>query len=442
MTPTSTSEEIRKIKAKPHVFCGGFDSDPVSLNGYVKRLHIYSYPELKNGEQINVVVKILELDRYFNRDGKTVDESSDDDVIATFEGVLHNKNEKFFFSNMRPSKPINWSEKAPYPWFRLAFERENDCVTGKCDNTTDTETFPVVLGKNDEPPESPEFERHVDSIAILHRNRNYIIEMTERAIRGIDIGTITDATSYLKFLEDLKNVNAAAEFFAHIRALHAIAKGSKDAYDVTLEAMDDVKMLLGFEQIPGVEKFDSQIVKNIRTLFSMMREMDFEIDKIIIKTTSEFINISSIFNHFNKALVHYDMFGVNHNADIRHQNTLEEMLLAIDEICDLWAAQKRARDNWVKEMKSKYIHHSIFHLQREWARRTKIFDTSLEIRIANFKSKVEGQIEAREALGGESSLNFLNSTTREITVLGTNLIYDFDDESFRIDGTELIEKYF
>ncbi|NLL14677.1 MAG: hypothetical protein GX267_14835, partial [Fibrobacter sp.] len=70
MTPTSTSEEIRKIKAKPHVFCGGFDSDPVSLNGHVKRLHIYSYPELKKGEQINVVVKILELDRYFNRDGK------------------------------------------------------------------------------------------------------------------------------------------------------------------------------------------------------------------------------------------------------------------------------------------------------------------------------------------------------------------------------------
>ncbi len=50
MTPSSTSEEIRKIKAKPHVFCGGFDSDPVALNGHVKRLYIYSYPELKNGD--------------------------------------------------------------------------------------------------------------------------------------------------------------------------------------------------------------------------------------------------------------------------------------------------------------------------------------------------------------------------------------------------------
>jgi len=96
------------------------------------------------------------------------------------------------------------------------------------------------------------------------------------------------------------------------------------------------------------------------------------------------------------------MFGVNHNADIEYQNTREEMLLAIDEICDLWAAQKRARDNWVMEMKSKYINRSIFHLQREWARRTKLLWTekseSLETRIANFKSKVEGQIKAREAL--------------------------------------------
>jgi hypothetical protein len=763
MTAISTSEEVRKIKAKPQFFCGGFDSDPVSLNGHVKRLHIFSYPELKNGEQINVVVKILELDRYFNRDGKTVDESSNDDVIATFEGVLHNKNEKFFFSNMRPSKPINWSEKAPYPWFRLAFARENDCVTGKCDNTTDTETFPVVLGKNDEPPESPEFEigflmtkedgtpignqeelvsylygeysyqpflelfdihtqldsinllnitnaqikyeapesyleekliqpepasatwvydssnkaynerklkainnalkaidrlikesknpwfqhiqavneyyrdldiykghveqynrminspsyspndcfayknsvirpmaqalnklekdihqylksnskppkeyldrinrniailsrnekidkildnpavqlmgllpgsgvvtgmlkliqgnitegfldvfgsivtygsflklsrvarayrrspkptvellysyryrqlissitntdlmekitavslnrsgiflgklldtvgtfkslnGHVDSIAILHRNRDYIIDMTQKAIKGIKTGLITDSASYLNFLDDLLCINASAEFFAHIRVLHNMAKGAKDFYDVILEAMDDVHMLLCFEQIPGVEKFDAQIVKNIRSLFSLMREKRFEINDIIEKQTSCFANTSSIIDHFNKSLSRYDMFGVNHNADIRYQNTLEEMLFAIDEICNLWKKQKRARDNWVEEMKSKYIFRSIFFLHREWARRTKIYDTSLETSIANFKSKVQGQIEAREALVGKSSLNFLDGTSREIKVFGTNLIYDFDDESFRTEGTELLLKFF
>ncbi len=722
MTPFSTSEEVRKIKAKPQVFCGGFDSDPVSLNGHVKRLHIFSYPELKNGEQINVVVKILELDRYFNRDGKTVDESSNDDVIATFEGVLHNKNEKFFFSDMRPSKPINWSEKAPYPWFRLAFAGENDCVTGKCDNTTDTETFPVVLGKNDEPPESPEFEigflmtkedgtpignqeelvsylygeysyqpflelfdihtqldsinllnitnaqikyeapesdleekliqpepasatwvydssnkaynesklkainnalktidrlikesknpwfqhiqavneyyrdldiykghveqynrminsssyssndyfayensiirpmtqalnklekdihqylksnskppkeyldrinrniailsrnekidkilnnpavqlmgllpgsgvvtgmlkliqgnitegfldvfgsivtygsflklsrvarayrrspkptvellysyryrqlvssitttdlmekitavslnrsgiflgklldtvgtfkslnGHVDSISILHRNRNYIIEMTDKAIKGIKTGLITDAKSYLNFLKELGNINAATEFFAHIRVLYAIIRGGKDVFDVTLEAMDDVQKLLKFDQLPGVQLFNFKVVENIRTLFSMLREMGFEIDKLIAEQTSIFSNTTSIIDHFNKSLADYDMFGVNHNADIRYQNSCEEMLLAIDEICDLWASQKRARDNWVDENKNNYIHQHISHLQKEWAIKTKILWTekseSLETRITNFKNKLEGQIKAGEA---------------------------------------------
>ena len=286
----------------------------------------------------------------------------------------------------------------------------------------------------------------MDSIANLQRNRKYITDMTERAIKGVKLGTITDATSYLKFLEELKNVNAAAEFFAHIRVLHAMIKGAKDAYDVILEAMDDVDLLLGFDQLPGIENFNAQTVKNIRTLFLMMREKRFEIQDIIDEQTSRFANTPSIIDHFNKALASYDMFGVNHNADIRYQNTREEMLLAIDEICDLWTSQKRTRDNWVNEMKSKYIFYSIFHLQREWARRTKLLWTekseSLETRIANFKSKVEGQIKAREALREKAELNFLNKTTKLTTVYDTNLIYDFDDESFRHEGTELVMKYF
>jgi hypothetical protein len=766
MTSPATSEEVRKIKAKPLVFCGGFDSDPVSLNGHVKRLHIFSCPELKNGEQMNVIVKILELDRYFNRDGKTIDESSNDDVIATFEGVLHNKNEKFFFSSMRPSKPINWSEKAPYPWFRLAFARENDCVTGKCDNTTDDQTFPVVLGKNDEPPESPEFEigfmitkedgtpignqeelvsylygeysyqpflelfdihtqldsinllnitnaqikyevpesgleeklvppepasatwvydssnkaynesklkainnalkaidklikesknpwfqhiqavneyyrdldiykghveqynrminspsyspndcfayehsiirpmaqalvslekdihqylksnskppkdyldrinrniailsrnekidkilnnpavqlmgllpgsgvvtgmlkliqgnitegvldvfgsivtygsffklsrvarayrrspkptvellcsyryrqlvssitttdvmekitavslrqsgnflgklfdtvgtfralkGHVDSIAILHKNRDYIKLMTEKAIKGIYSGTITNATSYLLFLEDLGNLNDAANFFAHIRVLHTLVRGGKDAYEVTLEAMDELEKLLKFD-LPGVEKFDIQVIENIRTLFLMMRKNQFKIQEVIDKQTDSFANTSSIIDHFNVSLADYDMFGVNYNADIRYQNTCDDMLLAIDEICDLWASQKRSRDNWIDENKNKYIHHYVPYLQKEWARKTKILWTekseSLETRIANFKNKLEGQIKAREALREKAELNFLNNTTKEITVYGTNFIYDFDDAFFRSEGTKLVMKYY
>lgn len=43
---------------------------------------------------------------------------------------------------MKPSKPINWPETAPYPWFRLTFSREEE----KSDTTTDAETFPVVIG--------------------------------------------------------------------------------------------------------------------------------------------------------------------------------------------------------------------------------------------------------------------------------------------------------
>jgi hypothetical protein len=287
---------------------------------------------------------------------------------------------------------------------------------------------------------------HVDSIAILHRNKLYINFMTQKAINEIEKGAITNAVEFLNFLEQLENVNAAAEFFAHIRVLHTMVRGSKDIYEVTLEAMDDVQKLLKFNQLPGVEEFDNQVVQNIKTLFEIMRDKNFKIQEVIDKQTSKFTNTSSIFDHFNKSLADYDMFGVNHNADIEYQNTREEMLLAIDEICDLWAAQKRARDNWVKEMKSKYINRSIFHLQREWARRTKLLWTekseSLETRIANFKSKVEGQIKAREALREKAELNFLNKTTKLTTVYDTNLIYDFDDESFRHEGTELVMKYF
>ena len=156
MTTYSVPEEIRnKIKRRAPMFCGGFDSDELTLTGDVMRLHVFACPTLKSGEQMNVKVKILELDRYFNMDDKTIDEGSDDDVIGEFEGVLHNKNGKFFFSDMKPSKPINWSQTAPYPWFRVTFARETDKITNKSDNNTDAPTFPVVVGKNDEPQESP-----------------------------------------------------------------------------------------------------------------------------------------------------------------------------------------------------------------------------------------------------------------------------------------------
>ena len=59
---------------------------------------------------------------------------------------------------MKPVNQIIWSETAPYPWFRITFGGENDKVKNEADNDTTSETFPVVIGKNDEPPESPVFE--------------------------------------------------------------------------------------------------------------------------------------------------------------------------------------------------------------------------------------------------------------------------------------------
>ncbi|NLW31817.1 MAG: hypothetical protein GXY77_10220 [Fibrobacter sp.] len=92
MTTYSVPEEIRnKIKRRAPMFCGGFDSDELTLTGDVMRLHVFACPILKTGEHLNVKVKILELDRYFNMDDKTIDEGSDDDVIGEFEGVLPQK---------------------------------------------------------------------------------------------------------------------------------------------------------------------------------------------------------------------------------------------------------------------------------------------------------------------------------------------------------------
>lgn len=769
MTTYSVPEEIRKkIKAKPPSFCGGFDSDILTLNGDVMRLHVFSCPMLKDGEKMRVKVKILELDRYFNRDGKTVDEGSEDDVIGEFEGYLHNKGGKFFFSEMKPSKPIDWSETAPYPYFRVTFARECDNVTNKSDNNTDAETFPVVVGKSDEPQESPEYEigflitkedgtkvgdneqlvsyfygeysykpffdlfdihtqldsinllnitnaqikyappkagddeeltesvvasttyvynstisaynskklreidralkeidklikasknpwfqhikavneyyeklerykvlvedynrlqnssfatesdcfamehtmilplaeelnrlekeiheylkmsakppkryidrinrnleilkrnekieeilnnpvvqimgllpgagvvtgvlkliqgnyfdgfmdvfgsivtygsflklsrvarvyrkaskptiellysyryrklvssitstevmnkltevalkqsskffgklfetvgnfhtlqGHIDSIAILHRNRAYILEMTEKAIKEIEMGVITDEKKYLDFLKDLGNLNSAAEFFAHIRVLHAFVEAGRNAYDVIFGAMDEVKKLLEFKEIPGVNEFDEHIVNNTTKLFLMMREKNFEIDKIISTQTSSFPTTSSIVEYFNESLVQYDMFGVNRNADIRYQNTREEMLIALQEIREIWEKQRDERDKWIEENKVNYLHKYLPELRMEWARKRKSkilvsLPESLETRIENFISKLKAQIELREAIVGGSDLMFLEQVVDEGRVPGTNIIYDFNVDFFYRHGRNLVEKYY
>jgi len=758
----------KKVNPEPLTFSGALDSAVFAQNGDVMRLLVADSDQVKRNTREKVKVKILELDRYFNQAGKTVDEGTADDTIGEFTGYLENKDGKFFFSEMKPVKEIIWSETAPYPWFRITFGRENDKVTNKADNDTSAATFPVVIGKNDEPPESPEFEigfiiekedgtfignsgsrvvylfgsytykpllelfdihtqldsvnllnitntqikyaptepgdeeelvqtsvaattlvydstidaynrkklkaidtalkaidklikesknpwfqhiqtvneyylkleeykgqveqynrmqnsafstqgdcytmenfiirktalklnelekqihkylrqdtkppkayidridkniailtrnkkideilnnpavqimgllpgagvvtgtlkliqgkyfdgfldvfgaivtygsflklsrvarayrksskatvemlysyryrklvssitgpdvmnkitetslkhsgtflgnlfdtvgtfqslkGHVDSIALLHRNQKYIIDMTQKAIRGIQMGMITDADSYLIFLKDLRNANAAAEFFAHIRVLHATVKGGKDAYAVTLEAMDDVQKLLGFQQLPGVEKFDMEVVENTRTLFSMMGDMELEIDKVIDNQTAKFGNTSSIIEYFNESLVEYDMFGVNRNADVRYQNTRAEMLLAIDEICDLWESQKKERDKWVEEKKKRCLHLYLPELRIQWAKKTKTsayfsLPKPLETRIANFIQKLEGQIILREMLPKEITLGTLKGIVDSATVPGTNVMYDFNSDEFLRYGTNLVKKYY
>ena len=178
-----------------------------------------------------------------------------------------------------------------------------------------------------------------------------------------------------------------------------------------------------------------------------MGERRFKIQEVIDKQTSKFSNTSSIIDHFNDSLVDYDMFWVNRNADIRYQNTRSEMLLAIDEICDLWAAQKRDRDKWIEENKEDYIHKYVRELQIQWADDNKSCQTvslpeSLETRIANFVQKLKGQIILRETLQGSTELSLLESAVKYGIVPGTGLIFDFNDEFFRSHGTNLVKKYY
>ena len=255
------------------------------------------------------------------------------------------------------------------------------------------------------------------------------------------------ADSYLKFLKNLDNANATAEFFAHIRVLHATFKGGKDAYDVTLEAMEDVQKLLGYKDIPGVQEFDGRITANTSQLFLLMRSRGIEIDKVITTQTSTFSTTSSIIEHFNKSLSQYDMFGVNRNADVRYQNTRAEMLLAIDEIVDRWTAEKNDRDNWIQANRNRYLNKAEVWLQMQWAQKNKSslsvsLPDSLETRISNFIQKLKGQIALKEALTGESELMFLESQVSSGMDSQRNCLYDFDAGFFREHGSNLVIKYY
>jgi hypothetical protein len=288
---------------------------------------------------------------------------------------------------------------------------------------------------------------HVDSIAILHRNRNYILDMTEKAIAGINKGFIKNTKDYITFLGELKEINSTLEFFAHLRILHATAKGGRDTYNVALDAMDDVNELLRFKDIPGVKEFDPEITGQIGNLFDLMQKKNFKIDEIINATTLSFPTDTSIIEYFNQELERYDMFGLKLNADIRYENSREEMILALDSIEQKWDAEKRNRDNWIEANKSKYIHSNLRMLQIQWARNNKSnmsvdLPESLETCISNFIEKLKGQIDLREALEGVSELSFLDERVKEYTVPETRMIFDFNISFFKTHAGNLVKKYY
>ena len=288
---------------------------------------------------------------------------------------------------------------------------------------------------------------YVDSIAILHKNRDYILKMTKGAYEGIKNGLIAKEDGFISFLNSLRDANATAEFFAHLRLLQATAKSGKDAYSVITEAMEEVDKLLGHEDVPGVNDFDQEITENISKLFNFMRPRHFDIKEIIDQTTKSFSSNSEIIEHFNKDLTHFDkMFHlVNLNADVRYQNTRDEMLLALAEIRDTWEAEKHKRDNWIETNKSSYIHESLRELQIQWAHQKPLAATlseSLETRIENFLGKIKGQIALKEALGEKPMLSFLSAEVKQGMVPDGKIIFDMNVDSFRTDAEILIDKYY
>ena len=76
---------------------------------------------------------------------------------------------------------------------------------------------------------------------------------------------------------------------------------------------------LGFQQLPGVQEFDIEVIENTINLFLLMGDRVLDIDKVIDNQTSKLGSTSSIIDQFNKSLADYDMFGVNRNADVRYQ---------------------------------------------------------------------------------------------------------------------------
>lgn len=148
----------RLMPETPPEFSGTLDSDAHTPNGGVMTLHVSSCPDIAKGEKAAVTVDILELDREFIRNNEVVSEGSDDDLLATFEGFLENRNGRFIFSEMKPVAEPDWKSCALFPYFHISFAAENYSIQNSAKDTAKTASFPVVVGLVKEENEGTEFE--------------------------------------------------------------------------------------------------------------------------------------------------------------------------------------------------------------------------------------------------------------------------------------------
>lgn len=137
------------------------------------------------------------------------------------------------------------------------------------------------------------------------------------------------------------------------------------------------------------------------------------------------------------------------------------MLVAINDILDMWNMQSSDRNTFIKAHKEKTLNPNEKRMKQVWAVKTKHmnkdFDSSLENRVRNFSEKLKAQIELRESVGQyNSDMTCLDSSIQWVTadIQYTNgvflskqfpsgpVIYDIDSDNFRDHAERLVRKYY
>lgn len=307
----------------------------------------------------------------------------------------------------------------------------------------------------------------VDDIALLQKNNAYIKRMAKGAIQRIKFGDgFRNADEFLEYLNDLRDANCACTFFSWIRLIHATAKVQKDVYSVTQDAMKELQTLLNNSDVPGTKEFDRELVDNISELFELLPSTRIKMDEVIDKQSAKYRDTSAIIADINNLLAERDTFGVNLNADIRHQNTRLEMVQALKEIEALWEQEKSKRDQWVTRERNGYF--SNLNDEAFWMRWVRTpgegktgfgigLPESLETRVENFRNKLLGQIELAEKADEKRAryLGWLNKYCKKVTFPldvvrdrrgnewgPVSAIYDINIAAFRDEAMQLIDDFY